>query len=128
MIYDPEQLSIVVNVDKTVAKANISVSLGLVVTELVINALKHAFPDQRKGQITVDYHAEGKDWTLEVSDDGVGMSTHPDGAKPGLGTGIVEALSNQLAAEITVEDAMPGTKVSISHRDDAVTVDAPEAA
>ncbi len=128
MIYDPEQLSIVVNVDKTVAKANISVSLGLVVTELVINALKHAFPDQRKGQITVDYHAEGKDWTLEVSDDGVGMSTHPDGAKPGLGTGIVEALSNQLAAEITVEDTMPGTKVSISHRDDAVIADAPDAA
>ncbi|WP_454287732.1 sensor histidine kinase [Rhizobium arsenicireducens] len=127
MIYDPDQLSIVVNVDKTVTKANISVSLGLVVTELVINALKHAFPDQRQGKITVDYYAEGKDWTLAVSDDGVGMPTHADGAKPGLGTGIVEALSNQLAADITVADANSGTRVSISHRDDAVPADQPEA-
>jgi two-component system, sensor histidine kinase PdtaS len=68
----------------------------------VINALKHAFPNQRKGKITVDYHAKGKDWTLQVADDGIGMPTNADDAKPGLGTGIVEALSNQLRAGITV--------------------------
>ncbi|MBP1861930.1 sensor histidine kinase [Rhizobium herbae] len=128
MIHDPEQLSIDVNVDKTVTDANISVSLGLVVTELVINALKHAFPNQRKGKITVDYHAKGKDWTLQVGDDGIGMPAKADDAKPGLGTGIVEALSNQLGAEITVADAMPGTRVSIIHRDDVVITDAPQAA
>lgn len=123
MIHDPEQLSIDVNVDKAVTGANTSVSLGLIVTELVINALKHAFPNQRKGKITVDYHANGKDWTLQVADDGIGMPTNADGAKPGLGTGIVEALSNQLEAGITVADAMPGTRVSITHRDEAVAVD-----
>nr|WP_064248206.1 sensor histidine kinase [Rhizobium leguminosarum]OAP93794.1 histidine kinase [Rhizobium leguminosarum] len=128
MIHDPEQLSIDVRVDKTVTEANISVSLGLVVTELVINALKHAFPKQRKGKISVDYHTKGKDWTLQVSDDGIGMPANPDDAKPGLGTGIVEALSKQLEAEITVVDAMPGTTISITRRDDAVIVDTPEAA
>ncbi|MCV9965683.1 sensor histidine kinase [Pararhizobium sp. BT-229] len=128
MIHDPEQLSIDVNVDKTVTEANISVSLGLIVTELVINALKHAFPNQRKGKITVDYHTNGKDWTLQVGDDGIGMPTNADDAKPGLGTGIVEALSNQLEAEITVTDAMPGTKVSITHRDEIVIADKQKAA
>ncbi|MFT2215455.1 sensor histidine kinase [Rhizobium giardinii] len=128
MIHDPEQLSIDVTVDKAVTGANTSVSLGLIVTELVINALKHAFPNQRKGKITVDYHAKGKDWTLQVADDGIGMPTNADDAKPGLGTGIVEALSNQLEAGVTVVDAMPGTKVSIAHRDEAVTNDKPVAA
>ncbi len=128
MIHDPEQLSIDVNVDKAVTGANTSVSLGLIVTELVINALKHAFPNQRKGKITVDYHAKGKDWTLQVADDGIGMPTNADDAKPGLGTGIVEALSNQLQAGITVVDAMPGTRVSIAHRDEAVEVDRTAAA
>lgn len=128
MIHDPEQLSIEVNVDKTATEANISVSLGLIVTELVINALKHAFPNQRKGKITVDYHANGTDWTLQVGDDGIGMPANADDAKTGLGTGIVEALSNQLEAEITVTDVMPGTKVSITHRDEAVIADTPEAA
>ena len=63
--------------------ADASVSLGLIVTELVINALKHAFPDRRKGKILVDYRAYGTEWTLSVRDDGVGM---PEGeTKPGLG-------------------------------------------
>lgn len=126
MIYDPEQLSIAVNVDKSVTDANISVSLGLVVTELVINALKHAFPDQRKGLITVDYHADGQEWSLEVSDNGVGMPATALQVKPGLGTGIVEALSNQLDAEITVSDAMPGTRVAITHRDQAAPTNTPQ--
>ena len=58
-------------------KADTSVSLGLIVTELVINALKHAFPRHRKGEILVDYRADGAAWTLSVRDTGIGM---PDGS------------------------------------------------
>ena len=50
-------------------------SLGLIVTELVMNALKHAFPgDKAKGQITVAYDRAGTDWKLSISDNGVGKS------------------------------------------------------
>ncbi len=122
-----DQLSIVVNVDKSKVAANVSISLGLVVTELVINALKHAFPDERKGTITVDYHTKQKGWTLQVSDDGIGIPKTAKDAKPGLGTGIVEALSNNLQADITVSDAMPGTRITITHRDEAILIDTPEA-
>lgn len=115
MIHDPKRLSIAVTVDGSVVSADESVSLGLIVTELVINALKHAFPARRHGKITVDYHSDGAKWSLSVSDDGVGMPKGPSAPKPGLGTGIVEALARQLDGEISTADAAPGTAVSIVH-------------
>jgi len=127
MIHDAKQLSITATVDESVVKADASVSLGLIVTELVINALKHAFPGHRHGTITVDYRSKGSKWSLSVSDDGVGM---PSGgtAKPGLGTGIVEALAKQLGGDIKIVDAASGTAVSIVHGVVSASTEVPAAA
>ncbi len=115
MIHDPERLSIAVTADDSVVSANASVSLGLIITELVINALKHAFPEQKQGTITVGYRSSGKKWTLSVSDDGVGMPTGGATATPGLGTGIVDALARQLRGRIQIADASPGTAFTLVH-------------
>ena len=115
MISDAEQVSLDVTTDDSITTADTSVSLGLIVTELVINALKHAFPDNRPGSISVDYHTRGANWTLSVNDDGVGISENPDDAKPGLGTGIVQALATQLGAQVDIVSKGSGTKVSIVH-------------
>ena len=115
MIHDPKVLSIDVEVDDSVTDADISVSLGLIVTELVINALKHAFPGHRSGKIVVGYESHGANWKMSVSDNGVGMPASPEGAKPGLGTNIVGALAKRLDAEVHVASANPGTAVSIAH-------------
>lgn len=115
MIADPERLSIEVLADESVVEASMSISLGLIVTELVINALKHAFPDDRSGAILIGYHQAGKDWTLSVRDNGVGMPVGDAAPKAGLGTGIVEALVKNLQGEITLSDADPGTLVTITH-------------
>jgi two-component sensor histidine kinase len=112
MIRDHDQLSIEVSVDESMAPAEVSTSLGLIVTELVINALKHAFPRHRKGKICVDYCSDGPSWTLSVRDTGIGMPADA-AAKPGLGTGIVEALAKQLDAIVRVAPARPGTVVAI---------------
>jgi two-component sensor histidine kinase len=90
--------------------------LGLIVTELVMNALKHAFPhDRSDGRITVLYDAAGTDWKLSVIDNGVGR---PDGifaqAKTGLGTSIVKALAHQLGAQVETVATPTGTTVSIT--------------
>jgi two-component sensor histidine kinase len=116
MIEDHDLVSIEVNGDGSATSGEISVSLGLIVTELVINALKHAFPSGRKGHVTVDYQSEHEGWALSVSDDGIGMPAANDGAKAGLGTAIVQALAAQLSATITVTDRHPGTGVSVVHR------------
>ena len=115
MIHDQAVLSIEVRCDKSVVVGDVSVSLGLIVTELVINALKHAFPVGRAGKIKVDYHAHGPNWTLTVGDNGVGMPEEMADAKPGLGTSIVEALAKQLRARVQVAKANPGTDISIIH-------------
>ncbi len=82
----------------------------------MINALKHAFPGARAGKIVVGYESTGPDWRLSVRDNGVGMHIHPGSAKAGLGTSIVEALANQLRADVEIASVRPGTKVSIVHR------------
>ena len=115
MIRDHNQLSLDVHVDESVTRADVSVSLGLIVTELVINALKHAFPDERNGKIRVNYHAQGPNWTLSIADNGVGMPADAASVRPGLGTSIVQALSAQLHGVIKVGDANPGTMVSVTH-------------
>jgi two-component sensor histidine kinase len=92
-------------------------SLGLIVTELVINSLKHAFKAGTKdGQIAVTYEVSGTDWKLSVVDNGVGK---PDGVfaqpKSGLGTGIVKALAKQLDSQVVILSGPEGTTVSVTH-------------
>jgi two-component sensor histidine kinase len=92
-------------------------SLGLIVTELVINSLKHAFKTGTKGgQIAVTYEVSGTDWKLSVVDNGIGK---PDGVfaqpKSGLGTGIVRALAKQLDSQVVTLSGPKGTAVSVTH-------------
>ncbi len=92
-------------------------SIGPIVTELVINSLKHAFDETTKdGEINVSYDVSGTDWQLAVSDNGSGK---PDGVfaqpKTGLGTGVVKALSKQLDAQVVTVSGALGTKVSVTH-------------
>ena len=116
MIPDPDTLSIAVAVDDSVVGSDISVSIGLIVTELVINALKHAYPDDQGGKIKVRYAADDGGWALHVTDDGIGMPANPRAAKAGLGTSIVEALARQLQARITITPAHPGTSIAVIHQ------------
>ena len=117
MIANPERLKLTVEVDDSVTSADRSVSLGLIITELVINSLKHAYPaDDAAGTIRVGYHATPEGWTLTVADDGSGLPGDEATVKPGLGTGIVNALATQLEATVETTDAKPGTLVSIVHR------------
>jgi chemotaxis protein methyltransferase CheR len=117
MIGDTRPISLKVVGDGGSASSRQAESIGLIVTELVMNALKHAFPEVKtKGQITVAYDMVGTNWKLSVSDDGIGKpgGTFAQG-KSGLGTGIVKALSQQLDAQVDTSAGPQGTTVSITH-------------
>ncbi len=117
MIADNRPVTIKVAGEGGNATSRQAESLGLIVTELVMNALKHAFPDDKiEGRVIVAYDMAGTDWKLSVADDGVGK---PDGVfaqpKTGLGTGIVKALAQQLGATVETLANPDGTTVSITH-------------
>jgi two-component sensor histidine kinase len=65
-------------------------SLGLIVTELVINSLKHAFnAETKEGRITVCYEVSGTDWKLSVADNGLGnLTAFSPNRSPGLAPGL----------------------------------------
>ncbi|QXQ07396.1 sensor histidine kinase [Sphingosinicellaceae bacterium] len=117
MMNGDQDLELQVKVDDSMATADFSMSIGLVVTELVINALRHAFPDGRGGTINVTYEGRDEDWSLSVVDDGVGIPTDPLLRHAGLGTSIVSAIAHRLSARIERADANPGTRVSVSSSD-----------
>ena len=117
MIGDSRPISLKVSGEGGVSTSRNAESLGLIVTELVINSLKHAFNnDTKDGQITVAYDVSGTDWKLSVVDNGIGK---PDGVfaqpKAGLGTGIVNALAKQLDAKVDTVSGPKGTTVSVTH-------------
>jgi two-component sensor histidine kinase len=117
MIADGRPILLQVLVDSGAVVSAQAVSLGLIVTELVINALKHAFPDDRRdGQVIVSYEVDGSNWRLVVSDNGAGK---PDAgaiaAKGGLGTSLITALAHQLDAKVETVSGQGGISVSITH-------------
>lgn len=115
MIGETQPLVIQVEADHGHIRSDMAVSMGLIVTELVINAIKYAFPiDRADARVMVRYQSSGADWTLAVSDNGVGVAAPVvPPAHGGLGTAIVEALVRQLDARMTVT-ARPGMTVAIA--------------
>ncbi len=72
MVGERRPVSLKVEATACAAVSDVAVSLGLIVTELVINALKHAFPSGEEGEILVNYDAQNSGWRLSVSDNGSG--------------------------------------------------------
>lgn len=116
MIND-DKCSIHVKAGDGTATSTAAVSLGLITTELVINALKHAFPPGKSGcVINVTYQANEEDWRLLVADNGVGAPADAwPPATQGLGTSIVIALAEQLQARMDTKSDANGTSVSVTH-------------
>jgi len=117
MIGGRKPITLRVNAGEGEVTSEIAVNFGLLTTELVINALKHAFPEGRGGEILVTYEENPSGWVLSIDDDGVGETEEEMKTTPrGLGTSIVGALANQLHAIIRTESTPLGTKVSIIHK------------
>ena len=117
MIGDAGPAKLIVIADTGALISADAVSLGLIVTELVINALKYAFPVMRtEAEVVVRYEVSGTNWKLSVSDNGVGR-TENDGApkKGGLGTSLVNALAHQLDAKVEISSSGAGMTASITH-------------
>ncbi|HZL39168.1 MAG TPA: histidine kinase dimerization/phosphoacceptor domain -containing protein [Pseudolabrys sp.] len=119
MIGDSRPITLKVVADAGTVMSSQAVSIGLVVTELVMNALKHAFPgEKRDAAILVSYKVADTDWKLTISDNGIGKpdsEVSPKKGEGGLGTSLVQALTKQLGAQLDIVSDSHGTAVSITH-------------
>ncbi len=120
MVSESQPVEIRVLSDEAMIASAKAVSLGLIVTELVINALKYAFRSRKPDAlILVTYEVNAEDWTLIVADNGDGKDLGQDGGvasagKDGLGTTIVKALSKQLDARMELMSSPNGLSVSVT--------------
>jgi PAS domain S-box-containing protein len=111
---DANTVKLTVTAEDVTLGIDASVPCGLIINELLLNSLKHAFPRGRRGRITVKLERYGDDRLLmTVADDGVGLNKNVDlyGSKS-LGFSLVVALAEQLGGAIKVSRE-PGTKIEI---------------
>jgi PAS domain S-box-containing protein len=90
-----------------------AVPLGLVASELVTNAMRHAFPNGRPGTVRISAAVRDGILALTVADDGIGMAGAVSSS--GLGTTVVAALGRQVGATLERESA-PGRGMTVKLR------------
>jgi two-component sensor histidine kinase len=103
-------LTLAVDVEAGTQLPAVQVSaVGLITTELVMNALKHASPDGRSCQIDVELKESDGFRRLTISDDGIGLPPEPEKPKgTGLGMKVIRSLAGQLGGSVDVERLSAG--------------------
>jgi two-component sensor histidine kinase len=102
------------NVDALELDVELVVSLGLFITEAVMNALQHAFGDGSSGTITVEFHERGDDYRLEIADDGKGFEPGDDGIEDSFGLRLLKTLgTGQLSGELSIRESQ-GTQIVLT--------------
>jgi two-component sensor histidine kinase len=89
-----------------------AVAIGIIVNELIMNAVKYAYPDGA-GPIHVELKAQDDDLLLTISDDGVGLDVKTDPRSTGMGQRIVSAMAAKLEASVERDPAHSGTRVVV---------------
>jgi PAS domain S-box-containing protein len=102
------------NVDDVLLGVDTAIPCGLILNELVSNALKHAFPDGREGEVRIELRADDGQLTLIVSDNGVGLPQDLDFRDTeSLGLQLVNTLVEQIEGTIEL-DRSDGTAFKIT--------------
>jgi PAS domain S-box-containing protein len=109
----PGAISLILDVKNIFVDINTAIPLGLVINELVSNTLKHAFPNGRKGQITISIHNDQTSLTLIYQDNGIGFSDSFDWrTTENLGFRLIRGLIDQLTGTIE-QETCEGTRFII---------------
>ena len=107
---DPRRIAIRLDLARLEVAERDAAPIALLINELVTNALRHAFPDERRGHVAITVGAQGR---IVVADNGVGL----DAAAPSreaFGRSLAEMLARQIGAELRFEDAEPGTRAIVT--------------
>lgn len=108
-----EQISLKTNIENIILDVDSIVPIGLILNELISNALKHAFPNDRSGTISIDISEDNEGLLMIVSDDGIGMkSDDPLVDSDSFGYHLIKAFQRKLNADLNISGTN-GTSISI---------------
>jgi two-component sensor histidine kinase len=99
---NPQEIKITKNIEKTIVSLEKCISLGLIINEIITNAIKHAFTEKLPGEISLRLNTNtDKITSLLIKDNGKGI---PDikKMKKNIGFEIIESLSKQIDAELII--------------------------
>lgn len=109
----PERIKLETDIDHLHLDVETMIPLGLIVNELITNALKYAFPNLRNGIISVRIREENEILYLEVEDDGIGMDPSLiNSLKKNFGYRLINTFKQQLKSTLSI-DGSNGTKVQM---------------
>jgi two-component sensor histidine kinase len=115
MVGPKQDIEITVIADSGTLPTSHAVSIGLIVTELIINAVKYAFPVRHpSAHIGVTFEVAKSDWKLTVADNGAGRKSNEPDASTGLGAVLIAALAKQLQALVSETSSARGLAVSVT--------------
>ncbi|MDF1526127.1 MAG: PAS domain S-box protein [bacterium] len=115
---DRKQINLDISTEKTSMVVDTAIPCGLIINELMTNALKHAFPDKRKGTISLSFRQlKNKNYMLTVSDNGIGMPGKVDINKTtSLGMQLITVLVGQLGGTLKL-NRREGTSFTIKFKE-----------
>ena len=117
----PAHVEIAVNAADVTIDARKASAIGMIVSEFAANSIKHAFPDERQGQVQISLLQSAKEgWTLLCQDDGIGRQ-EGDGAASGrddtgLGAVLMSSAAAQLEAHLEYEVSESGTVMTVEFK------------
>lgn len=118
---DSERINLNFNVEDVMIDINTMIPVGLIVNELLSNCLKHAFPNDRSGQIDIGFHYKHPKYRLTVTDNGVGFPENIDYKNTkSLGLRLVNILTDQIDGDIELKRD-EGTQFSIEFEEKKYT-------
>lgn len=111
---DPDIVRLTIDAGNVSLDMDTAIPCGMIVTELVSNSLKYAFPSGRKGEIVIRLTEERRGYSLTIGDNGIGFPPGAERQKGGtLGLHLVDSLVGQLGGALTV-DSTGGVRFSIA--------------
>jgi PAS domain S-box-containing protein len=119
------QKPVQINIDAEPVPLTITQAIpcGLLLNEIITNSLKHAFPDDRQGEINISFKKTGNQLRLSIGDNGIGLpENHTEMKSKSLGMTLIKTLAKQLEAEMFI-DTRQGTRYDLIFNYETVEID-----
>jgi two-component sensor histidine kinase len=111
-------------VDPIQLNASQAIPLALIINEALTNSMKYAFPDARRGEVTISLTNHGAQYKLEIADNGIGLSENSVKTKKGsLGLELIRGLAKEISGELTMENTSGVRIIILFGRDLLHTMD-----